>query len=350
MPTIKRKLLWVLTPILVCAVFLLAWVTQPPGKDLLTRATRVSGVRADQDIHPYGWISDHELLLFHFPPDGSWSLTRYDLVTGRESPLTALTALYRRSGGCENSPPPRISPDGEHFLWVNWKSQVFGADLGGAPFLYQSQKYGMVSPCWLDNTHWAFLEDDKDDTHLFAVETHDIRAPYPVQRLRLSPHITLRSNKNFEFPRLTLTPDHRLFVLLATFSQSTPVCVNEYAVASRLTTERTHFLPLPQKPSRPFLISSTQSPTDGRVAFALLFQPTPSLWQPLLHLLRMRDTPDAVGGLYVGDPATGKVHEVGHIVVDGFAGYGPIGDVRWLPSGKRLSFEHQGVLYTVPAG
>ena len=202
----------------------------------------------------------------------------------------------------------------------------------------------------MNDTHWALLEEDKNDTHLLAIETHGIRFPSVPQRLLFSPLITLRRNTNTDLPRLTLTPDRRLFELLATFSQHTPVCVNEFAVASRRVTERTHFLPLPQNPSPPFLIASEQSPTNGRVALVLLFQPEPPFWQPLLHLLKMKDKPDAIGCLCVGDPETGQVHEVGRITVEADkAGYGPIGDVRWLPSGKRLSFKHQGVLYTVAA-
>jgi len=353
MRAIKRHWRWALASALVCTVLLLAWATQPSEKDLLARATRVGGVQTNQGLHPYGWISDRELLLFHFHPDGSWSVARFDAVTRREKALPALSALYKKSGGDENIWPPRISPDGKHFLWTNRKSQIFCSDLEGRMFSYHTQRSERASPsslCWLGNEHWALLREDEDDIHLLAVEIHDVRPDHAAQFVRLSPSIMLRIGTNVGFPRLTLTPDRHLFELLATLSQYTPVRVNEFAVASPRVTERTYFLPLPQEPCRPYLISATQSPANGRVAFALLYQPNPPPWAALLRFLRMRDTPDAFGSLCVGDPTTGKVHEVGRIVDDGFMSYGPVGDVRWLPDGKHLSFTHLGALYVVPAG
>ena len=351
MRAIKRHWRWALASTLVCTVLLLAWATQPPEKDLLGRATRISGVQTNQGLHPYGWISGRELLLFHFHPDGFWSVGRFDVITGREKASPALSDLYKRSGGDENGSLPRISPDGKHFLWTNRKSQIFCSDLEGRTFTYQFQKCGPASPCWLDNEHWAFLIDDKNDIHLLAVEAHDIRPPYAVRDVWFSPPIMLRSSKRTGFPHFILTPDRRLFVTFGDPAYSSdPVRVNEFAAISRHMTGQTCFLPLPQEPCRPSLMASTQSPVDGRVAFALLFQPNPPPWGMLLRFLRMRDMPDATGRLCVGDPATGKVHEVGRIVVHGFVGYGPIGDIRWLPDGKHLSFTHSGALYVVPAG
>lgn len=350
MRAIKRHWRWALASILVCTVLLLAWTTQLLEKGLLGRATRISGIQTNQGLHPYGWISGRELLLFHFHPDGFWSVGRFDIITGREKALPALSDLYKKSGGDENGSLPHISPDGKHFLWTNRKSQIFCSDLEGRTFTHQFQKCGPASPCWLDNEHWAFLIDDKNNIHLLAVEVHDVRPPHAAQNVPISPPITLRSGTNVEFPRLTLTPDCRLFKLLAPFDQNTLARIDEFAAASPRVAARTYFLPLPQEPCRPYLISATQSPANGRVAFALTYQPIPPPWGALLRLLKMKDKPDAFGSLCVGDPMTGKVHEVGRIVVDSFVFYEPIGDVRWLPDGKHLSFTHSGALYVVPAG
>jgi hypothetical protein len=166
METLRRKWRWVFALVLACAVSLLAWVTQPLEKDLLARATKVAGVKANQDIHPYGWISDRELLLFHFQPDSSWSLARYDLVARKETPLTALSLLYRQSGGDEDGSAPRISLDGKHFLWAGRNNQVFCSDLGGKTGTRQIQRQDWSRTNWLDNTHWAVLKTDKSNTKL----------------------------------------------------------------------------------------------------------------------------------------------------------------------------------------
>ena len=81
-----------------------------------------------------------------------------------------------------------------------------------------------------------------------------------------------------------------------------------------------------------------------------MFKVKPPIWQPILRFLKLSDPPDEIGGLWVGDPRTGQVEEVGRLKnYSKEKPYGPVGDVRWLPGGKKLSFVYNHELYTVPA-
>jgi hypothetical protein len=152
---------------------------------------------------------------------------------------------------------------------------------------------------------------------------------------------------------LALTADHRVYELLTSIfeiGQPTPLIGKEITIEPSQAAQRSYSLPVSQQFGRPLLATVDQSPVNGRVAFALLFLPAPSFWQPLLRLLKLRGSLTAVESLWIGDPITGRVQEVGHVrVYSDFIGYGPIGDVRWLPDGKHLSFLSGHELFTVPA-
>ena len=362
MQSVRRTGLWLLVLVLVCAVSRAAWAAQPPDKDLdlLARATRVSGVQAGQDRHPYAWISEHELLLFHLLPDRTWSLSRYDLTTHTERPLPALSALFRQTGGL-SWPPPVVSPDGRHLLWTGrhyWdkRSKVLCADLAGTAFSHLNQPASGVLG-WLDDKHWELLDVDFEAVHLLAIETGDIRPPYAKWKRRFSPPLFLCRSEfggnGQDLEGLTLRSRHHLLDALSINHDYTALGIqfNEYTLHSRSVTERSIFLPLPQQPyPHGEFLGAAQWPRDGRFAVAFSHHPTARFWHPHIRPPKMKGEQSGLVSLLVAVPAAGRVRTVGYVpLTDMTYGGEQFRDVRWVPGGKRLSFVYLDELYTVPA-
>ena len=362
MSAVKRSLSWALVLVLVCAV---SRAAQPPDNDLdlLARATKVSGVQAGQDRHPYTWISEHELLLFHLLPDRTWSLSRYDLTTHTERPLPTLSALFRQTGGLL-WPPPVVSPDGRHLLWTGrhyWdkRSKVLCSDLAGSTFPHLNQPAsGALS--WLDDKHWELLNVDYVDmeaVHLLGIETGDIRPPYAKRKRRFSPRLFLCRSEiggnSQNLQGLTLRSRHHLLDALIINRDYIPLKIrfNEYTLHSRSVTERSSFLPLTQQPypGGEFL-GAAQWPRDGRFAVAFSHHSTAPLWRPHLRPPKMKGEQSGLVSLWVASPTTGRVYTVGYVpLTDMTYGGEQFSDIRWVPGGKRLSFVYLDELYTVPA-
>ena len=363
MSAVKRSLSWALVLVLVCAVSRAAWAAQPPDKDLdlLARATRVSGVQAGQDRHPYAWISDHELLLFHPLPNLAWSLSRYDLTTHTERPLPALSTLFRQTGGLL-WPPPVVSPDGRHLLWTGrhyWdkRSKVLCADLAGTAFSHLNQPAtGLL--CWLDDEHWQMLGLGVEGAHQLAIRTGDIRPPYAKQKRLLSAPLLIGRPEIIGGARpnstgLTLRSRHHLLEALIINRNYVPLKIqfNEYTLHSRSVTGHSSFLPLPQQPyPGGEYLGAAQWPRDGRFAVAFSHHSPPPFWHTHLRPPKMEGEQSGVASLLVGSPATGRVYTVGYAPLSGMTtGREQFRDVRWVPGGKRLSFVYLDELYTVPA-
>src|SRR5438552_18370494 len=100
-------------------VALFSFAVRSPRGELLDDAARVASVNGWNLYHAdYYWLSNHEILYFRGDETGGttsgWTISRRDLVTGRNEELTELSMLFRNSYGLDDLSVP---PDGHNALW-----------------------------------------------------------------------------------------------------------------------------------------------------------------------------------------------------------------------------------------
>src|SRR5438105_4383486 len=109
-----RKLFPAAIAVLV-ALIIAGYVLRPQTQPLLPRATRITDVNGKYPF--YWWLTDEDVLLFRDPTKQDWTFLRRNIKTKVETPLSALTDLFRNTGG--NKETLFVSPNGERLLWTS---------------------------------------------------------------------------------------------------------------------------------------------------------------------------------------------------------------------------------------
>lgn len=152
-----------------------------PDLPHFTRLARRALVFDSAETHTW-WLTEKELLIFRSASSGEPMFVRHNIDTSADTPLTALSALYRESAGRIESLRP--SPTGEWALWTGKQNSTYVATLDGRRH-YRIPETGPRCNVWnYSGTGWYALnlgydvvaqatEHDLDDpikmTHSMAI-------------------------------------------------------------------------------------------------------------------------------------------------------------------------------------
>jgi len=351
---------------------------KPQRGPLLQRATQWD-VRADS-ARPvdYAWISNHELLLCLSGQEDPGSIFYiHDLNKGTEKPLKVLSRWFKNTDG-DGAGGDRYFYLSLDRKWVAWngdeRNPAPNADPEYENFTYTSA---------LDGTHytrWATgggeLRWAADSRHLMVFEPGflfppsghsqlligSISAPARLQTIPIASSSPLNRHLDtskvwFLSEKLALLPSLRdTDLLLPEPSFSTPEILPEIqavAIASNKQLLRKYPIRLPIKAEIKDVVFS---PQGDRLAWELVTRQnaSPLASQPHHPLPRWPLPPITSVSLWVSQIDGTRMHEIGSIqapqALKESQGLDLLGDIQWVPGGKRLSFFYQNALWTVPAG
>ena len=351
----KRLLALILTTFVIA----LAWLSRPPEHRLLDKAVLVAGVhpsdlRDGYYWHPgdrrdgYYWLSDHDLLLFHRVRALSWTVARRDTRAKMETPLPALDALFQQTGGQPDS--VKISPDGGRLIWAGIGKLIYGATVDGHQFQQWPYKQDEVGiSYWLNDSRHFLRYTGYDPALARGARLRGVEDPRGVKSLPWA-------CRDWAVPG-PLAPGERLFAEAG--GSGGPDDAN--VTFSRLTfngvqqTGRDVSLP----PGDSFLnLPDARFASEGdALIWTTVRRPPPLLpppFQGFVARLGWHPKPYRTLGVFVSRVDGTRWHFVGDWEETDASGYGGYfdenypHDFRWVPGHKRLSFEHQGALYTAP--
>jgi hypothetical protein len=341
------------------------WQLYAGSCSLLARSIRV----LDRgDLTPYRWINDHELLLFE-PLVGHaaerWHLMRLNVETGRKTPLDALSALLpHRSDVVADA---LLSPDGRWLLWRD-RRNICAAHLDGTcrrSWLDVADTEGIIAVDYSirrlywqwDSHHIVQLQLRNVDNvwhscYVGAELIRDVDSPSNIS-LHTLPRTYEFEGDYFDRPRLTSTNilyakhlrDDGIGVMLLTRPLSGEGQPHTYLI---LAPDGTRFAQGALNwYDEPLALTSN----NDRVVWICFSAPVET---PIQALMR-RFTPNIVArtsqnlGLYVTHFDGSSVSSLGTVqLAGGDLNSDVMHDVRWLPSGKFISFIFDHELYRVP--
>lgn len=337
----KRILALALTTSVIC----LAWFSRPAEHRLMDHAVPVSGVHPGYREDGYYWLSDHDLLLFHWSHTLSWTVARRDTRAKMETPLPALDALFRQTGGQPDS--VKVSPDGTRLIWAGVGKVIYGATVDGHQF--QRWPYGkdeFYISYWLnDNRH--FLRYREVSSTPLPLIMRSVDNPKSVKYL---PQIDPKVPPGWILPRPS-PANERVYV-----EESS----NNILIIIRFTAAKVQRIvkgmPLPPGDENEYPSDQRFISDDNAMIWTTSRQPppkTPAFFWNLLDRLGWRPKPykivrvsvshaDGIQQQFVGDWEQPR-YEVSDTDQHPH-------NFRWVPGHKCLSFERLGALYTVPVG
>jgi hypothetical protein len=311
----------------------------------------------------YHWLSDQEALnirgvhtkatsganssVFMITSFGSPVAVLYDLKTGKETPLTALTRLFASTTDVDLYP----SPDGKWALWPD-KDGVAGATVDGKrQYRLREQSFQYGTALWLkDSRHWLHFLWNKDNTRIVQAHIHDIEAPDVVEKLP----VTSPGPISESYPGITLAQD-RLYVDRLHASNhplNSPTELPIYECDLHAGAKPSHKYVVKMPPDT-VIDDFVFSPRGDQIAWKLKLERVPPMAR-LLHRLypRYSASPEHAVGLWVSDLDGRNLREIGHLDLHPAANSDTAEpepeDVQWLPDGKRLSFLYKQALWIVP--
>ena len=378
-PTMRgSRLLTRMRAMLIVVVSLIAlWWLMRGQRTLLERSVVV----CPSDGIESQWLSDHELLLFKHAtpvsrrqwPGGDareyyrgWSLTRLDTSTGIETPLTAVSAWFpHRADAPYNA---AVSPDGRWLLWRKGV-RIVAARLDGTQRQTWDDSANPANcmelpldlPQWrLDSRHFCELltrhvDNFNRDEYIGGALIRDVQNPKAAQVVEIPHYAEFGHNLYFETPHVTLTgdvfsaapanvwsPTKTLLLVPLQAGQPARKFSVKAPAATEFNTERSDYY-----------TAVALSPHGDRIAWNCV---SPEYVPPLLDLLHrifpgQQVFPTHTLSLWTSRLDGSDMTEIGEIIItkkDALRWIEPrIMSLRWLPSGKALSFIYQGTLYRV---
>jgi hypothetical protein len=322
-----RKCRWFLRTGLLTAT-VLGLLTGAGAQDLLTTAHRVTQTTGWAAADCYGWLSDHEVLFFH-TVGKTTKPVRLDVTSGRQTPLTFMDPAWAVLAKDENGARPgftaSLAPDGKRLLWMipgfdtTW---VFAADVDGA-HQFQIGYSGDSAP---PSCQWLADSQELVSFHLDTkgLQARVLRLDRPSLGLDTDAVSTGVTGAFGTRGPVLVTPDHR--ILSDTWDPRGPatptVCVMQAAfmpAAGVATGTATITLP-----AGAVAVGMTYAPQGDRIAWVLR-RPGGRV---SLCVCRI----DGTGWREIGALRSSN---------DG------LDSLRWLPSGRGVSFLRQGALWTV---
>jgi uncharacterized protein len=126
-------------------------IKTPP---LLSAATRVAQLGADDSGWGPYWLSSSQLLILRSPNVWTNQFFCRDLRTGVETPLKRLTDLYRHANGYGME----VSPDGRWLLWKNGQQEAHWARIDGSRHISVRSDIGNRMHWTRDSRNWVEFE------------------------------------------------------------------------------------------------------------------------------------------------------------------------------------------------
>jgi hypothetical protein len=345
----KLRLFRNLMPILLCAalVSIALWRLREPL--LLERATRVTSAAGwnraafNNEISAHWWLSDREILSYRTGPGKSMHFFRRDIFTQQETPLPALDRrLHDYRAGYEMT----VSPDGTWILWggpeEGWHSMAIRLD-GSA--MMKTPYDRNSSPHWLDGSrHWVNLFINWQQEQWVGGEVYDTAAPNrPPRKVAIGqPN---RAGRGWVY----ITPDSRM-VWINRWQRingfDPEILFSEAGFDANRMPRRNYRIVLPHAAT---VKGYLYSPDGHRIAWLLSIAHTSPIaafvkrFLPKFHVATER-----TDSLWVSRLDGGDFHEIG-MVSDKISQHQPgLSCMRWLPSGRRISFLYQDAIWTVP--
>ncbi|HZO90428.1 MAG TPA: hypothetical protein VFB38_19030 [Chthonomonadaceae bacterium] len=322
---------WLLAAILIGVVA--AWgilSLRPKETPLLPHARRVAAINGAYPF--YWWVSEQEFLYFRDPARQDWTLVRRNLKTGNETPLAALTQLFRTSGGKPET--AQISPEGTWLLWTGARGDTFVSTLDGSRH-FQTPSHGPAEKRWLlDGFRW--VEILNDGTDFSQAIFHTVDSPKELKYKPITPLLPSDPN-TLNVSSMMITPDGHLMTNFwnggaGKIGPARVIAADFTASPSRIGK---FVLPAPHECDRGDLVFS---PTGDYAVWVLEYG------QPLAALLGGRKT---TGFWVIGRDSLAS-YELGSVETARDGRSGPLA-VRWLPDGAHISFVYNNALWVIPA-
>lgn len=353
----KRALALALTTSVIC----LAWFSRPAEHRLMDHAVIVAGIhpgdwRDGYYWHPgnrrdgYCWLSGHDLLLFHRVRALGWTVARRDTRAKMEMPLPTLDALFRQTGGQPQS--VKVSPDGGRLIWAGTGKVIYGATVGGHQF--QRWPYGQNEvgiSYWLNDSRHFLRYTGYDPALAHGARLRGVEDPPGVKSLPWADLDWAVTGP--------LSPGERLFAEGGGNGgpDDANVTLSRLTVAGVQRTGRNVSLP----PGDCFLnLPDARFASEGdALIWTTVRRPPPVLPPPFRSLaarLGWHPKPGRTLGAFVSRADGTRWHFLGDWEETDASGHGAYydendpHDFRWVPGGRRMSFEHLGALYVVLAG
>ena len=322
----------------------------------MDHAIAVPGVHQGDGKDGYYWLSDHDLLLFHWAHALSWTVARRDTRTKTETPLPALEALFRQTGGQTRS--VKVSPDGTRLIWAGLGKRVYGVTTDGHQL--QQWPYGRDEvgiSYWLNDSR-HFLRYTGYDTgydpaltrgaRLRGARLRGVEGPPGARSLPWT-------YRDWDVTGLP-APGERFFAEAGGNGgpDDANVTLSRLTVTGVQQTVRNVSLP----PGDSFFnLSDARFASEGdALIWTTVRRPPPVRpppFQGLAARLGWRPKPGKTLGASVSRADGTRWHFLGDWYQPWDESLNPDQyphNFRWLPGAKGLSFERRGALYTVPVG
>jgi len=244
------------------------------------------------------------------------------------------------------------SPDG---VWVQWHAFEHHSD---RDLLHASQ---------LDGTHHREWDHDVP-AESFFVDAHHLFQETPPKAI-LGNLLDSKQDREYHKPEQAmgfLTPYIRqkpIFIEVDHPSEDVPgmeIPLKTYRTEDQLRSFflfdsprealkpiETHRFKLPEGAE---LYRGEASPSQKSILYYIHASRTPPFLTWLHHIFpHFRTEPTPTEELWVSRSDGQGVREIGHVRVLADPGHTFLGDIRWLPDGRQISFVYRGMLYVAPA-
>jgi hypothetical protein len=338
-PRWSRRSAFVLTVIIVVAIFLQIW----DGRSLISKSQRVvaSGVQSPgNSLHPVGWLTEREVLAYRFRDGLPTVVCAIDVQSQKERPLGDLaSAICRQHSLTPWGTHSQLSPDRQWLMWGSWGGSLGPAILvasidrarvtGWKPVVKKREWY---DPIWSSDSR-AWYGFHHRAGKLSTIDKHELvqSTVRPICRTGntswLTPLCALPSGDiiasledNKSFAKVSLTP-------------------SGWAAAPYEI----------QSPRNSYLMGVALNPKTPRLAwmFAVSHIGNESAFERVLIMLYQ--CVDDTAYLFTSDLDGTGMHEIGRFNGMFFASHG--GDrvnlCGWSPEGKQIAFEAIDALYTI---
>lgn len=314
----------------------------------------------------YYWINDHETLIFPRnrtnDPPLSHILARYDILTGKEAVLDALTKQVQSIDNL-NGDAVSVAPDGKRLCWIGphiasnhatpdtdsaLSTAIRCATFEGTP-LFDIVTHA-TGPCiWMaDNTH--VLQYEMEYGSVVSCTIYDTNMRQPTWHGNFPPGIwigTITTNNHYLIGQWDGADEPDWI-----YSDSAQITDIELGKEQLPVKKYTVHMPF-----KIFAKEMLFSPKGDRIAWPLMqYAATPSPVDAWLHKLipSFKLPPKAKFGLWISHIDGSEMHEIGYVplkpdlINGGTMAEDAPNSIQWLPDGKRLSFQYKNNLYIIP--
>jgi hypothetical protein len=353
----RRKSLIACTLIACCAVAAMAAYVCWSDRTLLQSSKRVLKAQwgpageGDTDPRSYYWLSDHEILTYRYLPEGL-TVIRHDVATDREEQMREPTALLRKFP--EGVHKLQVSPDGKWILIGKAHGAAACAADGSAQVDWSLDgefQWAMDGRHVLEFRKGGLFPDvSEEHTYLSAVsrsiEHPDQQREYDIGELQIARG------------RYGIRPDRSSWLLVASPTRFVSVEAWQPGVGHitiydliggtwQAKQSDVHF----PKGLTAGIERAILSPCGDRIAWVLHWQERPELEVFLNRVVPAIKVHDRrLTGIWTTNIDGRRIHEVGRLEDPTNVELQRYLDIRWLPSGKALSFVGKdGAVYVAPS-